>query len=204
MELSNETEAHLLARAAEGDSAAHEHLFRDYYSMLEAFIAAEMPKRIQGKIDPADIIQVTYEEAFRNIAGFEYRGKGSFPAWLKRIARNRLIDQIRKVDRGGADVQPDVSDSVAEPVDALNPYRHTPGGSAARRESAAVLEAAIRTLPSEKERRVLELRFFEGLEWESIVSQLGGTKSAARSLCHRALSRLKGRLGTFSNFMSRD
>lgn len=193
----------LLASALDGDVQAQMRLFMPYYDKLSALIASLMPDRLKGRVDPGEFVQIACMEAFRSLDRFEYKGVGSFEAWLKTIAKHRLVDEIRRVDRGPGHVRVNGSDSMADPLGQLQPQSETPSRVARHKEAKVVLRAAIDSLPNETWRKVLDMRFFQEMDWGQIAAHLGGSKSSARSLCHRAMKELKDKLGTFSNLMSR-
>jgi DNA-directed RNA polymerase specialized sigma24 family protein len=50
-------------------------------------------------IEPGDVMQITYLEAFLQISTFRLEQAGSFEAWLRRIAENNLRDAVRGLER---------------------------------------------------------------------------------------------------------
>jgi RNA polymerase sigma factor (sigma-70 family) len=65
-----------------------------------------------------------------------------------------------------------------------------------RAEDRDLLRAVI-ALPL-KDRQAIYLRYFDGLPFAEVAQLMGTTESAARVRVHRALDRLRGRLGPSS------
>jgi RNA polymerase sigma factor (sigma-70 family) len=84
-------DSHLIARAADGDSAAFDLLVRQNQSKLRGFL------RRLARGDTAladDLAQEAFLEAWRKLS--QYRGEGSFAGWLSRIAWSRFLMEARK------------------------------------------------------------------------------------------------------------
>jgi hypothetical protein len=60
-----------LERAAAGDNAAWQDLLGPHQGRLRRMVALRLDPRLQGRIDPSDVLQETYLEAARHLA--EYR-----------------------------------------------------------------------------------------------------------------------------------
>ena len=51
---------------------------------------------LQHIVGIEEVVQETFVRAFQFIQEFEWRGSGSLSAWLRGIARNIVVDAIRK------------------------------------------------------------------------------------------------------------
>ena len=91
----SENERELMARAAGGDAAALEGLLQAHRLRLSGYIAKQIPQSMRPLIDPQDVVQDTYFEAFRRMAGLGASGEPSAYPWLATIARNRIVDLAR-------------------------------------------------------------------------------------------------------------
>ena len=58
----------LVEQAADGDSAALAELFRRHRKRLRQMVRLRLDRRLQGRVDPSDIIQETYIDAARKIS----------------------------------------------------------------------------------------------------------------------------------------
>jgi RNA polymerase sigma-70 factor (ECF subfamily) len=136
--------------------------------------------RTQNQALSEDLTSSVFEKAWR--ARTSFRG-GSSKAWLLRIARNVLTDHWRK----RADI----------PVEDMNVI----AGADDRDMSEALdlkfqareLHKALRRLPEDM-RRVVELRFIEGLSCREVAQELHLSESNVRVIQYRALKKLRGYL----------
>ena len=90
---------------------------------------------------------------------------------------------VLSLDTGGPSVRPS---QIAAPVP-------TPSVAAVSAEQAQRLRAAIDRLPDDY-RRVLALRYSDGLAFDEVGRRLGRSADAARMLWARAVERLKHEL----------
>jgi RNA polymerase sigma factor (sigma-70 family) len=111
---------------------------------------------------------------------FEDRGRGSFAAWVFRLARNRCADDRRKTMQS---LSYDVADRV-EPVTKPRVERD--------------IAAALATL-SETDRSIMTARYFEGEgSFAAIGKKVGLTANATRVRHHRLLHRLSAKLAAYA------
>lgn len=75
-------------RASNGDADALESLLEQHGPEVERKLT--IGREWRSVLDPADVMQVTYLEAFLSIAQFDHGRADSFQAWLQRIAENNL------------------------------------------------------------------------------------------------------------------
>jgi RNA polymerase sigma-70 factor (ECF subfamily) len=167
----------LLQRARAGDGRAFEELAREAEVGLYRHVL-----RIVGTPEEAeDVVQDAFISAWRSLAAFQ---GGSFRAWLFRIATNRSIDLIRaRRRRGELPLEPPEGEEVewAEPA-AGGP---DPVEIASRDEALAVVEEALRGIPSEQ-RAALLLRDVEGFSYEEIAQITAVEVGTVKSRIHRA------------------
>ncbi len=76
-------------RALAGDPVAFGEILREHDADLRAMVWTI----IGSRIDLDDVMQLSYERAFRSIASFE--GRSSIKTWLHAICRRVAIDQLR-------------------------------------------------------------------------------------------------------------
>ena len=91
----NETVSQLVHKAKLGDQVALQQLLALHASELSQFISQKCPSSQKALIDPDDILQQMFIDAFRDIGRFELRSKDAFLAWLKTIAEHRLQDAVK-------------------------------------------------------------------------------------------------------------
>ncbi len=192
--------SHLLARArqanGEGVGALLE-LYRDYLGVVAR---ARLGARLRGIVNPSDLVQQTFLEAWRDFGQFEGTTAAQLQAWLRRIlAHNVAALAERHVQAQKRDVRRQVSleqkfaargDSATRAGADLASPVSSPSSEAQQHEGAAVLANQLARLPAPY-REVLQLRNFEGLAFEEVARQLGRTPGAVRVLWVRALDRLR-------------
>jgi RNA polymerase sigma-70 factor (ECF subfamily) len=127
-----------------------------------------------------DAVSIVFTKAYRHLRDF--RG-GSLRAWLVAIARNVVIDEVRR-RRPESPI-----DDHLELVDS----RPSPEESALAGETARLVQSMLATL-SEDQRRVVELRL-SGMKGEEIARALGKRVDAVNALQYRAMERLRGAFG---------
>lgn len=125
-----------------------------------------------------DVQSDVFVRMLESIGSYEDRG-WPISAWLYRIAHARTIDALRRIDR-----QPQVP---LEPWDLLADGPEE--GVELSIERAAVRRAM--TGLAEPHRRVLTLRFINGLSLEETGRQMGRSLGSVKSLQHRATERLR-------------
>jgi RNA polymerase sigma-70 factor, ECF subfamily len=138
--------------------------------------------------DALDVVQETFVRVYIHAA----RWKESYEvsAWLTRIAINQAIDRYRREKRRRQTMTPlDETLPVPAPAGSSSPER-----SLGRREMQENLTSALDAL-SDKQRAVFLLRHREELPLEEIGRTLGLNLGTVKSTLHRALARLRQRLG---------
>ena len=190
----------LLSRARQRDETAMAELLEAYTERLLASIRAELGDRLRQRLDSQDVMQQVYLDALNNIDRFVDRGHDSFFAWLRRIALNRICDVDRKafqtIKRGGELREADLGrdDSMLPLLDALAASGTTPSMVAGHADRARVLRKALDQL-SDDQREVIQLRYLSQLSVSETAAKMDRSERAIRSLCVRALIRLRELLG---------
>ena len=194
--------AEALARARAGDLEALAELLERHGAELGGRLAARIPAAHRAVLDPEDVLQVTYLEAFLRIADF--RGEASaFAGWLGAIAENNLCDGLRELGRAK---RPDsgrrmAGDAALALFEALGSGATSPTRAAARGEAQARLHAALAELPRDYA-RVVALIDLEGRSVEEAASELARSRGAVHMLRLRAHERLRERLGAAERYLS--
>jgi RNA polymerase sigma factor (sigma-70 family) len=180
----------LVARAQQRDDAAVDELFRRYRARLRGAIRKLLGERYRRTFgDSEDAVQDGVLAALRRLGTFEYRGEGSFLAWLLKAAefevRHRIQAMAAKKRQGDAAVGS--AGTRAREVPAAMP---SPSEVAAAVELEERIEACLDRMPP-RERRVIVLSRYLGLGMEEIRDELRlPTAAAARALLSRAQARL--------------
>jgi RNA polymerase sigma-70 factor (ECF subfamily) len=139
-----------------------------------------------------DLTQETFLRVVRTIGGYQHDGR--FEAWLFRIAANLARDQARRGKRRGATTSLDTPDDSGDRIDLAGQREAPPEAALQGLETDERVNAALAEL-SDADREVLLLRHFSELSFREIADLLGIPLGTALARAHRALKRLRDRLG---------
>jgi RNA polymerase sigma-70 factor (ECF subfamily) len=178
-------EAELVSRAREGDQGALERLLQDNYpSCLKLAMSIT-----RNHADAEDDVQNAFCKAFERL--YQYRGDGSFSAWLMRIVTNQCHMRMRQEVRSRylhldcthcSTVKYELIDQGLLPEDQFG-----------RRELSDTLHTEIRRIPPLM-RNVVMLRDVVDLPVAQVASRLGLSVSATKSRLARARLEVRSRL----------
>lgn len=188
-----------LEQAAAGDEAAWQALVRRHHDRLRRMIALRLDPRLHGRLDPSDVLQETYLEAFAKLP--EYLGRSDYPffLWLRYLAGHKLGRAHRhhlgtQARDAGQEVSlyhgPMPGASSAMLAAQLLGHDTRPSEAAVRAERALRLQEALNGMDA-LDREVLALRHFEQLSRAEAAQVLGISEAAAAKRYLRALERLK-------------
>jgi RNA polymerase sigma-70 factor (ECF subfamily) len=189
-----------LARSGDGPSLGQLlELYRPYLALLARL---QIGRRLQGKVDAADLVQETYLEAHRDFAQFRGDCEAELVGWLRQILATNIANQVRRyygtqrrdvrLERELA-VELDESSRVLD--NGLIASQSSPSQQAARREQAVLLADALARLP-EDYREVIILRHLEELTFPEIGRRMERSVDSVEKLWARALVRLRRTLGS--------
>lgn len=186
----------LVAAARAGDGAAHDALLRRHRPALRAYLRARGDAQFRAREDDSDLVQSACLAAFQNLHQFEWRGPGSFRAWLCALAENvvrnhrhyHLADKRAPHRERAREEDSDARLSEAY-ASIVTPSRH-----AEARENVRRFEQALDSIPS-GHRDVVVMSRLLGLPHTEIARRVGKTEVAVRTMLSRALVQLADRLG---------
>ena len=169
----------LARRAAGGDMAAFEQLYRDQVGRIFALL-----RRLCGgnEARAQDLTQEVFVRAWQALPKFRF--ESAFSTWLHRLAVNTALMELRE-RRGGID---------AEITDAVLDTHATIDTAGTRTLLTTDLERAIATLPP-RARAVLVLFDVEGMTHDEIAEELNMAAGSSKAQLHRARRLLRARLG---------
>ena len=164
-----QSDERLIAYVRRGNNAAFEVLVARYQTRLLAFCRHLLGSRE----DAEDVLQEVMAAAFNAILADD-RPINVRP-WLYRIARNRSLNHLRRIQAVGVDsMDVHLSDNGATTADKVH-----------EREEFRVLVEDIHDLP-ETQRTALVLREMDALSYEQIAEAMETTVSSVKSLLVRA------------------
>jgi len=192
---------HLLRLARAGSGPARGQLLERYRGYLALLARLQIGRRLQGKVDPQDLVQETFLEAHRSFARFRGAGEPELVAWLRQILAANFADLLRRylgTQRRDVRLERELEaelDHSSQTLDGgLVAPQSSPSQQAARREQAVLLADALGRLP-EDYREVLILHHLEGLAMAEVAGRMGRSVEAVKKLWARALERLRHFLG---------
>lgn len=197
----------LLSKAVAGDRDALSALLSRYGPQIRAGL--RIGATWQAVLDPDDVMQVTYIEAFIRIRKFAPNGIASFVSWLERIAEHNLQDAIKGLSaqkrpspRMQVRASPAAEDSAAELYELAATDSSTPSRMAGRREKSLIIDEALKKLPPDYQ-AVLRLYDLAGQPMEDVAKLLGKSCGAVFMIRARAVERLREILPEASALLSR-
>jgi RNA polymerase sigma-70 factor (ECF subfamily) len=198
----------LLQQAAAGDEAALSKLFALYRDRLRKLVRLRMDRRVQGRVDPSDVLQDAYLDISKRLKEYADDPKMPLYLWLRQITGQKLIDTHRKhLGAQMRDVGQEVSlyhgalpqaTSVSLAAKLLG--KMTSASRAMERaENQILVQEALNSMDP-IDREILVLRHFEILSNSESAHVLGLSKSAASNRYIRALKRIKDVLTSLPGF----
>src|SRR5262245_417633 len=189
----------LLGKARRGDAGVMGELLDTHRDRLRRMVKLRMDRRLQGRIDPSDVIQEAYVEAVGRLAEYLRNPSMPFFIWLRFITAQRLIllhrhhlgIQARDASREVSLYHGALPEATSAALAAQLVGRLTsPSVAAVRAEMKFQLQEALNAMDP-LDREVVTLRHFEHLSNSETAQVLGIKPSAACNRYVRALERLK-------------
>jgi RNA polymerase sigma-70 factor (ECF subfamily) len=191
----------LLHRACAGDAGSLGVLLERYRNYLTLLARLQIGRRLQGKLDAADVVQEAFLRAHDRIAQFRGHCEAEFIRWLRQILANRLAELVRHflaAQRRDVRLERELAGELDASSQCLQQYLVAPGSSpsqqASRRELAVLLADALEQLP-EHYREVIILHQLEDLAFPEVARRMGRSLDSVKNLWIRALTRLRRMLG---------
>jgi RNA polymerase sigma factor (sigma-70 family) len=167
-------EPELIHACLKGDLQAQKTLYERYKTTLFRMCL----RYAKNKMEAEDFLQESFLAVFRDLA--QYQAQGSPGAWIRRVALNAILQQLRKRDRkmsvNSIEMPPHPGPDMAE-----NPFLEM---------DARELTGMIQLLPSGY-RTVFNLFVVEGFSHQEIASMLGISESTSKSQLFKAKAKLR-------------
>jgi RNA polymerase sigma-70 factor (ECF subfamily) len=175
------SDGELIARTAARDHSAFEELHRRYARAIFGYALRRIPDR--GRAE--DATQESFAAVWRSASTYDpARGPGA--PWLYTVARNAIVDTLRRSPAATVSDPPEIASTDAEPPE--------------QAEASWLSWRVHRALAvlSELERPVIELAYWSGLSQSEIAEflhlPLGTVKTRTRSGLARLADELEGEL----------
>jgi RNA polymerase sigma-70 factor (ECF subfamily) len=132
------------------------------------------------------VLQEAYVRVWEKAGEFD-PVKGSAIAWMATIARNRALDEVRRVRPASLEDQPESFEPAADEVDPL--------AARERSEGLARLIDCLQGLDEEK-RAIVLLAYYRGSSREALAKRFGRPVATIKTWLHRSLAQLRDCLST--------
>lgn len=176
--LSCDEERDLITRIKKDEPDAFRPLYQAYFPRVYAYVAYRVG-RVQ---DAEDITSGIFIKVIEVIDRFEYRGDGSFAAWVFRIAHN----DVKQFYRYSAKT----SDISLDELPDIRSHSSLPDEAFMRQERFTRLRTMLNSL-SKRRQEILSLRFFAGLRNQEIAEVMNLDERTIASHISRGLADLQ-------------
>ncbi|MBQ2581675.1 MAG: RNA polymerase sigma factor, partial [Ruminococcus sp.] len=177
--------AELAAKAKNGDNAAFEKLYKEFYPKVYYFA-----KQNVGSLDAAeDITAETFCAAMESIGSL--RSEESFVGWLYCIAYRKCADHIKtaELDRKQREQAAQLA-ALSEPIMLPDDY-------AVSEQTKQQLQSVIDSLPSDM-RSAMILYYYDNLSVAEVARVIGTNENNANQKLHRARQKIKKQIEKLS------
>jgi RNA polymerase sigma-70 factor, ECF subfamily len=169
--------AKLLLRVAARDEGAFKALYRETSARLYGLVFRILPRGDAA----AEALQDTFVRIWQKAGDFD-PGKGAALAWMAAIARNRALDEVRRVRPVSLEDMPEDFEPAAEPVDPLQAREKS--------ERLGALIACLERLEDEK-RAIVLLAYYHGASREALAKRFGRPVPTIKTWLRRSLAELR-------------
>jgi RNA polymerase sigma-70 factor (ECF subfamily) len=202
---------YLVQQAAAGDPQSWAELMKRYRSRLRRMVSFRLDSRLQGRVDPSDVVQDVCLEAWQHLGSYVKQPDAPFFVWLRAVAGHKLGDlhrhhlgtQMRDARREVSLYQGSLPGATSAALAAqLMGHLTRPSEAAIRAERKVQLQRALNAMDP-IDREVLALRHFEQLTVFEAAAALGIKEKAAGMRYVRALRRFKEILTSLGDWAER-
>lgn len=178
-------DASLLMRIAQRDQSALSTLYDRYARIIYGLAYKSLRSAEESEEAVLDVFAQVWKIADR----FDLQ-KGRADTWLFTLARSRILDRLRKLQRVGA--------STTVSIDALEIQPKADDVDLVEelfiKQRRTQVLAAMQTIPAEQ-RSVLEMAYYQGFTQSQIAAQTGLSLGTVKTRIRLGLSKLKSALG---------
>src|SRR5262245_27347010 len=172
----------LLRQALAGDGQALNELLARLRRYMHHRVCKQLGADADGRIDRSAIVHSVCRRFLIHFPELESPDVPPLLCWVAKVVRNRVNDELRRIARQPARLLGSDVVAVPDPDPAA--------ASQARAERAAAVASALARLP-DRERRVVETRWFDPQPDEVTARELSITVNHVRQLRFRALEKLR-------------
>ncbi|MGE3803215.1 MAG: sigma-70 family RNA polymerase sigma factor [Gemmataceae bacterium] len=177
--------------------AAAEQELERFRAYLRLLARLHLHPALRAKMDPSDVVQQTFLQAWQATGAFAGRDDPEIAAWLRRALLRNLAHAVRDFRRDKRDISRERSLDAASQASSAHLAQclaceddPSPSGLAQLNEDALRLAGALESLP-EAQREAIILHHWHGWTSEEIGAELGRSAAAAAGLLKRGLRQLR-------------
>ena len=153
-------------------------LYEEYYDRIAHYVYV----RIGDKSEAEDIASEVFLKALESLRTYEERGL-PMQAWLFKIARNMVVDHLRKATKYKT-----IPIETVEINDESDPQKTAETNIEMEKVAIAMQQL------TDEQKEVIQLRFFGGLNSREVSVLLNKSDGAVREMQRAALEKLRGLL----------
>lgn len=198
----------LLDRVRLDETDAIGEVFTRCRPRLRQMVRLRLDRRLQGRVDPSDVLQEAYIDVSRRAAEYAAKPEMPFFLWMRMITGQKLLEFHRRhLETKARNAAQEVSLYGGALPDAnsmslasrLLGRLTSVSGAAIRAEMQVQLQEVLNSMDP-IDREILALRHFEELTNGEVATVLDLSKAAASNRYVRALKRLKDELAKVPGF----
>jgi RNA polymerase sigma-70 factor, ECF subfamily len=174
------TDNELMALISAGESQALEMLYKRY----AANVYQTLLRAVQDRALAEDLVQEVFWRVWRRSTRFAAE-RGQVASWLRAVARNVSIDELRRVR-----ARPVLADMEQSRVRELADDQTDMLAAVIKQEQRHMLVTALQQLPFEQ-RQVIALNYFGGRSYQEIAAALNHPLGTVKTRARRGLQKLK-------------
>lgn len=149
------------------------------YARYGGMVCAVLQRILRDRQAAEEILQDIFYQLWCGASRFD-AARGSLPAWLVVIARNRAISRLRRREPSAGD--PFFETAAVCPVNLET--------AAVRQEMLSRVQNAMESLPKEQ-RAAIELAYFEGMTHSEVARHTGDPLGTVKTRLRTALETLR-------------
>jgi RNA polymerase sigma-70 factor, ECF subfamily len=183
----------LLTKIAEGDRTALSQLYNRYSRMIYAIAW----KSLNSVEDCEEVVLEVFAQVWRIADRFDAK-KGSPEQWIFTLARSRILDRLRKLQRlNKVNTAIAAGKEIALPTIGVDPLESV---EIAERQQQVL--AALSQIPLEQ-RQVIEMAYYKGLTHTEIAAATGLSLGTVKTRLRMGLSKLRIQFDSEPQLVSR-
>lgn len=177
-------DAALLTRVAQRDQTAMSQLY-DRYARIIYSVAF---KSLGSAEESEEVVLDVFAQVWRIAERYDST-KGRADTWLFMLARSRILDRLRKLQRNSGTTS-NVEDIAAVQIASSDALPLEEAMISERRDRVLT---ALKTLP-EEQRCIIEMAYYQGLSQSQIATQTGLSLGTVKTRIRLGLNKLKSAL----------